>query len=53
MNKSIFLLLATLIIYGQSYSQAVTYEHARKKAQNHFDAGNNLLSAIMYRLIRF
>jgi outer membrane protein OmpA-like peptidoglycan-associated protein/tetratricopeptide (TPR) repeat protein/ribosomal protein L24E len=42
MNKSIFLLLATLIIYGQSYSQAVTYEHARKKAQNHFDAGNNL-----------
>ena len=41
MSKSILLVVIGLMTFHFSFSQAVTYEHARKKAQTHFDAGNN------------
>src|SRR6476620_5048415 len=41
MNKSIFLLLIGVVAIQFSFAQAVTYDHARKRAQNYFDAGNN------------
>ncbi len=40
MNRSTLLLLASLIAVHFSFGQAVTYEHAKKRAQNHYDAGN-------------
>ena len=41
MNKSIFLLLVSMMAFQYAFAQAVTYDHAKKRAQNHFDAGNN------------
>ncbi|MBS1683539.1 MAG: PD40 domain-containing protein [Bacteroidetes bacterium] len=40
MNKSILFLLASLIAVHFSFGQGVTYEHAKKRAQNYYDAGN-------------
>lgn len=34
-------MLMAVIAVQVSFSQAVNYEHAKKRAQNHFDAGNN------------
>lgn len=39
MNK-ILLAFAAILISVQVFSQGVTYEHAKKRAQNHYDAGN-------------
>ena len=41
MNKSFLVFAAFLFLCQLSFSQAVTYEHAKKKAQNHYDIGNN------------
>ena len=41
MNKSFLVFAAFILLSHISFSQAVTYDHAKKKAQNHYDVGNN------------
>lgn len=49
MNKSFLVFTAFILLYNLAFSQAVTYEHARKKAQNHYDVGNNAYAFGHYR----
>jgi outer membrane protein OmpA-like peptidoglycan-associated protein/tetratricopeptide (TPR) repeat protein len=41
-NRNNFFLVILLLIFHNAFPQGVTYDHARKKAQNHYDLGNNL-----------
>jgi outer membrane protein OmpA-like peptidoglycan-associated protein len=41
MRKIILSLAVLLFAFQFSFSQAVTYDHAKRRAQTHFDAGNN------------
>ncbi|MFN8308715.1 MAG: OmpA family protein [Chitinophagales bacterium] len=41
MVKQWIALLAALVLGCSGFSQAVTYDHAKKKAQNYYDYGNN------------
>ena len=41
MNKVFLVFLAINLLYNLSFSQAVNYDHAKKKAQTHYDLGNN------------
>jgi len=41
MNKSFLVFAAFILLSHISFSQGVTYDHAKKKAQNHYDIGNN------------
>ena len=41
MNRSFLVFVALILFSHFSFSQAVTYEHAKKKAQTHYDLGNN------------
>jgi outer membrane protein OmpA-like peptidoglycan-associated protein/tetratricopeptide (TPR) repeat protein len=41
-NKSFLAFVAIIFLCHVSFAQAVTYDHAKKKAQNHYDVGNNL-----------
>lgn len=41
MNKSLLAFAALILFCNVSFSQVVTYDHAKKKAQTHYDVGNN------------
>jgi outer membrane protein OmpA-like peptidoglycan-associated protein/tetratricopeptide (TPR) repeat protein len=41
MNRYNLFLIAFLLIFQSGFSQGVTYDHAKKRAQTHYDAGNN------------
>jgi outer membrane protein OmpA-like peptidoglycan-associated protein/tetratricopeptide (TPR) repeat protein len=50
MNKSILVLAAAILFCHVSFSQAVTLEHARKSAQNHYHAADNAYAFGRYAL---
>ena len=41
MNKSLLVFVASILFCSLSFAQGVTFDHARKGAQNHYKAADN------------